>query len=101
MSSTVRIFARAVPILLTSIPAAPNFRSSNVSNTVILVVLHASVTDKKGKCRKDFDKDAFNVYENGQAQHLKIFEHEDVPVSLGIVVDNSASMAPKRRQLWR
>src|SRR3954454_13179824 len=36
MSSTVRIFARAVPILLTSIPAAPNFRSSNVSNIVIL-----------------------------------------------------------------
>jgi len=64
-----------------------------------LVVLHASVTDKKGKCRKDLDKDTFNVYENGQAQHLKIFEHEDVPVSLGIVVDNSASMAPKRRRV--
>ena len=64
-----------------------------------LVVLHASVTDKKGKRIRDLDKDAFTVYENGQAQQVTIFEHEDVPVSIGVVVDNSASMATKRRRV--
>lgn len=61
-----------------------------------LVVLHASVTDKKGKRITNLGKDAFKVYENGQPQQVKIFRREDVPVSLGIVIDDSGSMATKR-----
>jgi Ca-activated chloride channel homolog len=61
-----------------------------------LVVLHASVTDKKGKLITNLDRDAFKVYENGQPQEVKLFRREDVPVSLGIIIDDSGSMMTKR-----
>ncbi len=64
-----------------------------------LVVLHASVTDKKGKLITNLDKRAFKVFENGQPQELKIFRREDVPVSLGIVIDDSGSMMTKRSRV--
>jgi Ca-activated chloride channel homolog len=64
-----------------------------------LVVLHASVTDRKGKLITNLDKDAFKVFENGQLQQVKIFRREDVPVSLGIIIDDSGSMATKRSRV--
>ena len=64
-----------------------------------LVVLHASVTDRKGKLITNLDKDAFKVFENGQPQQVKIFRREDVPVSLGIIIDDSGSMSSKRSRV--
>lgn len=64
-----------------------------------LVVLHATVTDKKGKLIPDLDRDAFKVFENGKQQPVKVFRHEDLPVSLGIIIDNSGSMRMKRRRV--
>ncbi|MBV9444197.1 MAG: VWA domain-containing protein, partial [Acidobacteriaceae bacterium] len=64
-----------------------------------LVVLHASVTDRKGKLLTNLDRDAFRVYENGQPQEVKIFRREDVPVSLGIIIDDSGSMSTKRSRV--
>lgn len=64
-----------------------------------LVVLHASVTDHKGKLITNLDRNAFKVYENGQLQQVKIFKREDVPVSLGIIIDDSGSMMTKRARV--
>ncbi len=64
-----------------------------------LVVLHASVTDKKGKLLTNLDRGAFKVFENGQPQELKVFRREDVPVSLGILIDDSGSMRLKRERV--
>jgi Ca-activated chloride channel homolog len=64
-----------------------------------LVVLHASVTDKKGKLITNLDKGAFKVFENGQPQELKVFRREDVPVSMGIIIDDSGSMRLKRERV--
>lgn len=64
-----------------------------------LVVLHATVTDANGKLITDIPKSAFTVYENGVEQQLKVFRREDVPVSMGIVVDNSSSMRDKRAKV--
>jgi VWFA-related protein len=64
-----------------------------------LVVLHASVSDKKGKLLTNLNKDAFKVYENGEPQQVKIFRREDVPVSLGIIIDDSGSMMTKRSRV--
>jgi Ca-activated chloride channel homolog len=64
-----------------------------------LVVLHASVTDHKGKLVTNLNKGAFKVFENGQPQQVKVFSKEDVPVSLGIVIDDSGSMANKRARV--
>lgn len=64
-----------------------------------LVVLHASVTDKKGRLITNLGRDAFKVYENGQPQQVKVFRREDVPVSLGIIIDDSGSMSSKRARV--
>lgn len=64
-----------------------------------LVVLHASVTDRKGKLITNLDQNAFKVFENGQEQQVKIFRREDVPVSLCVVIDDSGSMQSKRSRV--
>ena len=64
-----------------------------------LVVLHASVNDKKGKLLTNLDRNAFKIFENGQPQAVKIFRREDVPVSLGIIIDDSGSMMNKRARV--
>jgi VWFA-related protein len=64
-----------------------------------LVVLHASVADKHGKLLTNLKESAFKVFENGQPQQVKIFRREDVPVSLGLVIDDSGSMMTKRARV--
>ncbi len=64
-----------------------------------LVVLNVSVFDQQGKIVKDIPKSAFTVYENGQKQEIKVFRREDVPISLGLIIDNSASMTDKRERV--
>ena len=64
-----------------------------------LVVLHASVADKRGKLVTNLDRDSFKVFENGVPQDLKLFRREDVPVSLGIIIDHSGSMRAKRERV--
>ncbi len=64
-----------------------------------LVVLHASVVDRNGKLVTNLPQKAFRVYENGTEQQIRIFRREDVPVSLGLVIDNSGSMRPRREQV--
>jgi len=61
-----------------------------------LVVLYASVVDKNGNLITTLKRDAFTVYENDVKQQIKIFRQEDVPVSLGLIIDNSGSMRDKR-----
>ncbi len=62
-----------------------------------LVVLHATVLDKKDKPVTDLHQDDFTVLEDNIPQKLKIFKREDIPVSVGILVDNSGSMRDKRK----
>lgn len=62
-----------------------------------LVVLNATVLDKNSKPVTDLTQTDFQVLENGVEQKLKVFRREDIPVSVGIVVDNSGSMRDKRR----
>ena len=69
----------------------PTFRSDTR-----LVVLNVSVFDQEGKIVKNLPRSAFTVYEDGQKQTLTVFRQEDVPISLGLIVDNSASMTDKR-----
>ncbi|HLY17156.1 MAG TPA: VWA domain-containing protein [Bryobacteraceae bacterium] len=61
-----------------------------------LVVLNVSVFDQEGKVVRDLPKNAFTIYENGEKQTLTVFRQEDVPISLGLIIDNSASMTDKR-----
>jgi len=60
------------------------------------VVLHATVIDEKQHLITNLEKNAFGVYENSQPQVITSFRHEDIPVAMGIVIDNSGSMREKR-----
>ena len=64
-----------------------------------LVVLHASIADKHGKLLTNLKQNEVKVFENGQLQQVKLFKREDVPVSLGIIIDDSASMQTKRARV--
>ncbi len=64
-----------------------------------LVVLHASVVDKSGKLVTNLGQGAFKVFENGAEQSIKIFKREDVPVSMGLLIDDSGSMREKRAKV--
>ncbi len=64
-----------------------------------LVDLHASVVDKEGHLVLGLPQTAFTIYENGVKQEIKMFRREDVPVSLGLIIDNSASMHDKRAKV--
>jgi VWFA-related protein len=64
-----------------------------------LVNLYASVADKSGKPISDLPKSAFKVFENGVEQQISIFRPEDVPVSMGLLIDNSGSMKEKRERV--
>lgn len=63
---------------------------------VEMVILHATAQDHKHALVSGLDKDNFQVYEDGVLQPIKNFSHEDIPVTVGLVIDNSGSMGPKR-----
>jgi VWFA-related protein len=60
------------------------------------VRLNASVFDQTGHSVQTLNQDAFRVYEDGVVQSIASFRHEDLPVSLGILIDSSGSMYDKR-----
>jgi len=61
-----------------------------------MVILSATVLDRHNALVSGLSKEDFRIYENGTLQQIKDFSHEDIPVTVGILVDNSGSMTPKR-----
>jgi Ca-activated chloride channel homolog len=61
------------------------------------VVLNATVLDDHQHMVTTLAKDDFKVSEDGVAQTITSFQHQDIPISLGILVDNSGSMRTKRQ----
>jgi Ca-activated chloride channel homolog len=70
-----------------------------INVSVDMVVLHATVRNSRGNLVSGLSKDDFQVYEDGVLQEIKSFSHEDIPVTVGLVVDNSGSMHPKRPEV--
>ena len=63
---------------------------------VNLVVLHTTVLDDRGRFAEGLKQENFRVLEDKVEQKLAVFKREDVPVSMGLVIDNSGSMRDKR-----
>ena len=62
------------------------------SSAADLVVLHVSVTDKGGRAVDGLTSQAFSVLENRQPQTIRFFGRDDLPVTAGLILDNSISM---------
>jgi VWFA-related protein len=91
------------PLFFTLV-CATAFASSGPQATVIradvnLVQLQAKVTDSEGHVVRGLGREAFQLSIDDAAQPITMFQGEDAPVTAGIVVDNSASMAPKRNDV--
>jgi VWFA-related protein len=63
------------------------------------VLLHATVVDDKQRIVTNLDRNAFSVFEDGKPQSIVSFRHEDIPVAMGVVIDNSGSMREKRSKV--
>jgi Ca-activated chloride channel family protein len=63
------------------------------------VVLHATVFDEQRHLVSGLNQSAFTVLEDGVPQTITSFRREDVPVALGVAIDNSGSMRDKRTQV--
>jgi Ca-activated chloride channel family protein len=70
-----------------------------IRTTSRLVLLDVSVKDGSGGFVSGLSKDNFKVYENGQPQPITQFANADIPVTVGIAVDESGSMRPKRAEV--
>ncbi|MCU1224876.1 MAG: von Willebrand factor type (vWA) domain-containing protein [Edaphobacter sp.] len=60
------------------------------------VVLNCTVLDKRGELINDLDKSNFKVFEDKTLQRVISLQHQDTPVSIGLLIDNSGSMSAKR-----
>jgi Ca-activated chloride channel family protein len=72
-------------------PVAPYTIQVNVD----VVVLRASAQGPNNSLVSGLAKDNFQVYEDGVLQQISYFSHDDIPVTVGLVIDNSASMRPR------
>ncbi|MGZ4832934.1 MAG: VWA domain-containing protein [Terriglobales bacterium] len=94
----------AAPVASPQSPAAGAAQNPDAADSGVFVfrkqveevVLHATVVDDKQHIVTTLDKGDFNVYEDGHPQAITSFRHEDIPVAMCIVVDNSGSMREKR-----
>jgi Ca-activated chloride channel family protein len=90
------IFLPLLILIFLARRAEPQAREPfHISVSVDLVVLHPVVHDTRGRFATDLTERDFAVYENGVRQTIKLFRHEDIPVTVGLVVDHSGSMKPK------
>jgi len=80
-------------------PPASHDEVPTFSSTTRIVVLPTTVVDKNGHLVTDLTQNQFTIYENGVVQPITKFKREDVPVSLGLIIDNSGSMREKRAKV--
>ena len=78
---------------------SPSLAIPSISVEVNLVVLPATVSVRVGGFVSGLEIEDFMVFVNGRAQAIRLFHGEDVPVSVGLLVDNSASMGAKRNDV--
>lgn len=96
----MRIFLAAVTSLIAALAMLSRLQEpARIRTDVNLVQLHVLVTDSAGRNVAGLQKDAFRLFVDDVPVEITVFEGEDAPVTAGIVVDNSASMASKRQEV--
>jgi VWFA-related protein len=92
LSSSIVIILAGVLLLPSAIAQErPTFKAESE-----LVVLHVSVRDRGGRYISGLERDAFTVIDAGKPQTIEMFSGDDVPASIGFLIDNSNSMRPNR-----
>ena len=92
----VILAAAAISQSMAQAPTAPGAGDVLFRTQVDRVVLHAAVLDRSQRLVTGLPQQAFQVFQDGKPQRLSGFSNHDIPVSMGLVVDSSASMTDKR-----
>jgi len=95
-SSILLVAAFGTPFSTRYLPSQEGSGQHVISSEVNLVVLPVTVTDKSDHFVSGLDVSNFQVYEDGRQRTILLFRREDTPVTAGVVVDHSGSMAAKR-----
>jgi VWFA-related protein len=90
---------RHISVVFAAVAASVLAQEAVFRSDTRLVVLHATVVDKNGHLVTNLPQSAFQVYEDNVQQQVKLFRREDIPVSLGLIIDNSGSMRDKRQKV--
>jgi Ca-activated chloride channel homolog len=80
-------------------PQQPTPSGSRLKASVDLVVLHVTVTNSAGQFVSDLKEGNFRVSEDKIEQKVSFFSRDDIPVTMGLVIDNSGSMREKRQEV--
>jgi len=102
LSSSIRCFvALSLLFALPHLAQAQGDQGSEytLKVNVEMVVLHATVQSHKGTFVSGIRQGDFQVFEDGVPQAVRYFSHEDIPVTVGLVIDNSGSMRSKRAEV--
>ena len=78
---------------------APEPEAFRISVDVDLVVLQATVRDHEGHTVMELASKDFEVFEDGRLQPIRLFRHEDTPVTVGLIIDHSGSMRTKLKDV--
>jgi Ca-activated chloride channel homolog len=80
-------------------PTPQSPANTHLKASVDLVVLHVTVTNPQGEFVADLTENEFKVSEDKVQQKISFFSKDDIPVTMGLVIDNSGSMREKRAQV--
>ena len=89
----------ALTLLVASVLQAQQDTVFKLNVNVDLTELHVTVTDSQDRPVGNLKKENFRIYEDRTEQKVSVFKHEDIPVSLGLVIDNSRSIEPRKQRL--
>src|SRR5215813_3895592 len=87
-----------IPVLMVSLLWSQDV-PFKLSVNVDLTEVHVNVTDDNDRPIGNLKKENFRIYEDKSEQNISVFKHEDIPVSLGLVIDNSRSIEPRKQRL--
>ena len=93
-SRRVRVFLCVLALVVVSAPSLRGTAQDEArfAGATHLVVVHVSVTDRDGGYRAGLPKEAFTILEDGVPQQVSFFSNEEMPATVGVLVDSSISM---------
>jgi len=89
------VLGMVLPIVSAGQPSLPRPMPADLRVDSDLVLINALVTDSRGRPITGLNVSHFRLYEDGKEQTIKLCSSEDVPVSIGLVLDTSGSMGDK------
>jgi VWFA-related protein len=95
-SPLIAVAALLLPLAAAAQDVVARDEDFSLGVDVQFVELPVSVLDRDGHPVSGLQKTHFQVFENGVLQEISLFKHEDVPLSMGLVIDTSGSMNNKR-----